>query len=301
MPRTVADNRLVVAVTVAVSAWLLADPASVPANAQSAAVVIWHDDFESGTPLSQRYFEYDDAAGRFAPVPGVGLNGSVGMRAAYEAGNADAGYLHQTFGRSPLSSRAFPGNDFREVYWRLYVRNETGWRGNPYKLSRVTSIGSSAWAQAMIAHNWGDGTGEALTIDPATGINANGQLATTGYNDFTHLRWLGLLRGITPVFATSGAGHWYCVEAHVKLNSPGSSDGVFEFWVDGNLEARNGNLNWVGTWTAYGINMVMVENYWNGGPTTGQTRYVDELVVSTGRIGCGLTIPPQAPQNVRIR
>jgi hypothetical protein len=221
------------------------------------------------------------------------------MKVVYQPGVEDAGYLHLTFGRNPVNSQSNSTTDFREVYWRLYLRNEVGWSGNPYKLSRVTSFANANWAQAMIGHIWGDGTGSDLIMDPASGINANGQLATTGYNDFANLQWLGLVRGQTQIFATANAGHWYCVESHVKLNTPGASDGVFEFWIDGNLEASSSDLNWVGPWTQYGINVLMIENYWNNGAPSQQVRYLDELMLATSRIGC-LTNAPAAPTNLQI-
>ena len=271
-----------------------------PAAAQGGPTIIWYDSFDDQTPLEQKYFEYDDAGGRFAVVAGVGVNGSPGLRAVYAAGVEDAGHLHRTFGRNPVNSQGHSTTDFREVYWRLFVKNEAGWSGNPFKLSRVTSFANRSWAQAMIAHVWAAASGTTLMLDPASGVDGNGQLVTTGYNDFAHLRWLGGRDGTTRVFDASNAGHWYCVESHVKLNSPGASDGVFEFWVDGKLEAGRSDLNWVGTWAQYGINILMVENYWNGGPRTQQTRYIDELAVATGRIGCAAGLSPQPPTNVRV-
>jgi hypothetical protein len=76
------------------------------------------------------------------------------------------------------------------------------------------------------------------------------------------------------------------VEVHVRLNDAGQTNGVFEYWLDGVLEARKATLNWVGAFAAYGINAVFVENYWNTGSPVAQERYFDNLVVSTQRIGC---------------
>ena len=56
--------------------------------------------------------------------------------------------------------------------------------------------------------------------------------------------------------------------------------------VNGTLDARETGLNWVGSYSAYGINAVFFENYWNTGSPVAQERYFDNLVVSTQRIGC---------------
>ena len=117
-------------------------------------------------------------------------------------------------------------------------------------------------------------------------MDPDGNVVTTRYNDFENLSWLGNLRGVTPIFAADHAGKWFCIEVHVRLNDPGQSNGIHEFWIDGNLEARRTGLNFVGTYADYGINAVYLENYWNGGSPKQQERYFDSFVVSTKRIGC---------------
>lgn len=262
--------------------------------------VLWCDDFEDATPLSQKYFEYDNNGGDFIPAAGAGLAGSKGMQVKWQQGEVDAGNIKRTFGRSPVNSQSHSSQDFREIYWRIYVKTQDGWTGNPYKLSRATIFAQSNWAQAMIAHIWGDGTGDTLMSDPTTGIDVNGNLVTTTWNDFANLRWLGYRRGTTPVFALAYAGVWHSIEAHVKLNTPGYSDGVFEFWIDGNLESQRTDLNWVDTWQEYGINGVFFENYWNGGAPNERVRYFDNIVISTKRIGSLDTTRPAPPKNLTI-
>lgn len=253
------------------------------------AAWIWCDDFEQDR-LSG-YFEYVSNNGSFTRATGVGVGGSTGMRARWSAaGQVSAGNLKLAFGRTP-SSYMRPVDagtqNYREVFWRVYVRNEPAWTGGGgYKFSRAISFANSNWAEAMIAHLWTGGTTSVLTIDPASGTDASGNLRTTQYNDFANLRWLGSASGRTPIFDSSHVGQWYCVEAHVRLNDAGQSNGVFEFWVDGNLEARRSDLNWVGSYADYGINSVFLENYWNDGAPKAQERYFDRFVVSTQPIGC---------------
>jgi hypothetical protein len=121
--------------------------------------------------------------------------------------------------------------------------------------------------------------------DPA-GCVAGSTVECSGYNDFAHLQWLGQMPGTTPIFATAGSGVWRCIEGHARLNTPGSSDGVFEFWIDGNLENHREDFDWRGSWQGYGINAVFFENYWNSGSPLLQRRYFDDLAIATERIGC---------------
>ena len=254
---------------------------------------LWCDDFESDRLAS--YFERDDAGGRFARVAGVGAEGSSGMRAIYATSpQTSSGSLKLALGRTPQPyfRPADAGTaTYRELYWRLYVRYPAGWQGGGAdKLSRATSfVSADSWAQAMIAHVWsgGDsGSWDYLYIDPASGTDSVGAIRTTTYNDFTNLRWLGSARGTAALFSPASIGRWHCVEAHARLNDAGAANGLFELWVDGQPDARREALNWVGSYSTYGINAVFIENYWNAGSPVVQERYLDNLVVSTQRIGC---------------
>ena len=250
---------------------------------------IFCDDFDGGTPLRRkgRYFEYDDNGGGFVIVEGIGINASSGMRTIFQAGEVGAGSLKLAFGRVP--SRYFDmgirnTEDFRDIYYRIYMKEQAGWQGSPAKLSRATVFADSNWSQAMIAHLWS--SGDYLLIDPASGVDEYGNVVTTKYNDFANLHWLGNKRGTTPIFDPGYDDRWYCIETHVRLNDPGKSNGIQEFWIDGNLEARRDGLNFVGSYTSYGINAIFIENYWNAGSVKQQERYFDNFVVSTERIGC---------------
>ncbi len=255
---------------------------------------IWCDDFERDRLAS--YFEYEDVGGAFSRAPGVGRAGSYGMRVRLRRGTVEAGNLKVAFGRTP--SRYMRPVDrgtarFREVYWRVWVRMANGWRnGRDSKLSRATILAGANWSQAAIGHVWTGGRGnEYLAVDPASGTDAAGNVVTRKYNDFPRLRWLGYDTGRTAVFGSGRTGRWQCIEARMRLNDPGRANGVFELWIDDALEARRTGLDWVGSYDAFGINAVFLENYWNDGSPAEQERFFDNFVVSTQRIGCDGTPP----------
>src|SRR5690606_37949124 len=108
-----------------------------------------------------RYFEYNNGGGSFTRASGVGVDGSHGMRVRFNRGQVDAGSLKLAIGATP-SSYFRPVDDgrtkYREIYWRMYVKNAPNWvGGGGGKLSRATSIVSSSWSQSMIAHVWSGG------------------------------------------------------------------------------------------------------------------------------------------------
>jgi len=273
------------------------------------AAWIWCDDFEANRLAS--YFEYDNRAGDFVPMSSLGVNGSTGMRVIYRPGQSSAGGMKLAFGLTPDPYfRVVDAGTakYREVYWRMYVKNQSGWTGGGAdKLSRAIVFANSNWAEAALGHVWsGSSPGpdqDYLIIDPASGTDAAGNLQTTSYNDIAHFRWLGGEKGTTPLFNSANVGQWHCVEAHMKLNTAGQSDGLFEFWVDGSLNAQHTGLNWLGSYSAFGINAIFFENYWNATSPVVQQRYFDNIVVSTQPIGCGsvtTTALPAAPTGLTI-
>lgn len=254
--------------------------------------IIFCDDFESEAPLKERYYEYDDDEGDFVRLKNVGRNGSAGMRVIWQPGEMSAGSLKKSFGRTPDEyigkHAAFPGKDFNEIYWRIDIKRQDGWEGGGgEKLTRAMAFAGPHWCQGMIGHLWS--SGDFLVMDPASGIDDNGTLRSTRYNDFAKLRWLGNKKGTTALFSDANAGEWYCVVGHVKLNTPGKADGVFEFWIDNELQAGSYHLNWHGNWNAdtgnYKINAVFFENYWSGAPKL-QERYFDNILISTKPVKC---------------
>ena len=256
--------------------------------------IIFHDRFETTPTAPSPYFEYNPANGSFIWSANSGMGGGGGMRCLYHSGQVTAGGLSLVFGGSPFNGGLRRSETFREIYWRIYVKHQSGWTGNPAKLARATCLATPNWSQGFIAHVWG-GKGDTLCIDPASGIT-DGHRVSVKYNDFDHLRWLGLRNAQTPIFNTRESGRWVCVESHVRLNTPGKQDGIFELSIDGKLEAARSDLDWHGKWNDYGINAVFIENYWNSGSVKEQTRWFDDFVVSTAPIG-----PITAESSPKIR
>lgn len=259
---------------------------------------IFCDDFE--TDRLSHYFEYSHPDSSFERTDSVGVLGSWAMRVHFKKGQVDAGSLKLAFGKTPSPYlRAIDSGTtiYREIYWRVFLRNDSTWTGGGGdKLSRAQVLASSAWSQAMGAPVWSAGGtppgSNYLAIDPYSGSDSAGRLTTNTYNDFPHLRWLGAARGATPIFDQAHVGRWYCIEAHIRLNDAGQSNGMFELWIDDWLEARRIDLNWVGRFADYGLNTVFFENYWNSGSPVAQDRYLDNVIVSTRRVGCGRLIAP---------
>jgi hypothetical protein len=81
---------------------------------------------------------------------------------------------------------------------------------------------------------------------------------------------------------------WYCIEGHVKLNTPGANDGVLDGWVDGAPAFTRVDLRFRDTAALHVDDFWM--NIYSGGKAPSPERLdltLDEVVVSAvGRVGC---------------
>lgn len=239
--------------------------------------VIWYDDFDTS-------LTYGESSGDLVSTMSFGESGRSKL-SHYKQGSRGQGGCKVFFGDSPTGNPVIKrGNTYQDVYWRIYVKHQDGWTGGgPAKLSRATSLVSSNWAQAMIAHVWS--VGNTLTLDPARGV-VGSDIVTTRYNDFENLKWLGNRPHASfQIHSTEESGWWVCVESRAKLNAPGQSDGLNQLWLDGRLESERRNLNWRGSYTQHGINAVFLESYWNDGSPVTQSRWFENFVISTEPIG----------------
>ena len=87
---------------------------------------------------------------------------------------------------------------------------------------------------------------------------------------------------------------WYCIESEMKLNTPGKSDGHIRTWINGNLANEKLNIDIRGN-ESNKLNSVLFGGWYSNGargdnpqtdPANISVRYIDDVVVSTKRIGC---------------
>ena len=79
---------------------------------------------------------------------------------------------------------------------------------------------------------------------------------------------------------------WYCIEQHVRLNTPGEPDGVLEVWIDGRRAFEKRDIRYRTT-PALKIDRVWM-NVYHGGTTPAHADlhlYLDNVVVARRYIG----------------
>lgn len=265
---------------------------------------LWCDDFEDDSALEQNYFEVKRADGRYGVRTDHAFGGSGSLRSDWSPGTSDAGNLKLSFGKTPVAPTRYTDQNFDEVYWRFYMMVDERWQGQGNKVARATIFSGNNWSQAMIGHVW-QGSELNLAIDPVSGTarpETSTDVITTRYNDFDNFKWLGKAETTTNVYAEDTRTEWFCIETSIKLNSLGQTDGNFKMWINDSLEAERSNLNWRSSFDTYGINAIFLENYKGGGSSNDQSRYIDNFIVSTERIGCASPekSPPITPPNLDV-
>jgi hypothetical protein len=251
---------------------------------------IFCEDFEEAYNPAAVFFDYADSDGNFVPTFDGGASGLGAMKAHYREGVEGAGFMSVSFGANPINIEGRPGHasddTFDEVYWRFRIRMQDGWPdAGPHNLTRISAFAQSNWGQAMVASFSSKGDDVQLEASAASCVQ-QGEVACAGIDDAQSLEPLGTLVGDTPVFSSGRGGQWQCIEAHVRLNTPGEIDGVFEMWVDGKLEGSSEGVDWRGSWSEFGLNLLSIENLWVGGAPADLDRWFDDLVISTQPIGC---------------
>jgi hypothetical protein len=237
----------------------------------SQAAVYWEDGFEPGkTGFS--------LAGGMSYTTNPLRSGSQALKEYFC--NADTSQC------GSYSHRSFPGSS--EVYGRFFFRMQSGFK--------VSSIGTKLF-------NFDGGS-------PSGGKKHNFWLEMR--NGSTNLSVIASGIPVNGIYNAKAYGssfsfspdQWYCVETHIKENTPDLANGLLELWVNGSQVLYAPNQMFMQT----GINATDEK-------LTASTLYVqlgygylywDDIAVGTTRIGCSVSLstdsaPPATPVGVGVQ
>jgi hypothetical protein len=186
--------------------------------------------------------------------------------------------------------------DTSEAYLRYYLRLGPEWANSPDsgKLPGLAgTYGRAAWGgRGWHGMEGWSARGSFLKTAPA-GHPARPYLTLASY--VYHSKSASGYGEIFPWGGSYGAalvqpGRWYCVEQHVKLNTPGREDGVLRAWVDGQPVFERRDLRLRDT-AAVGIENAWMDLYMGGSQTAlrDMSIQIGQVVVATQYIG------PMAP------
>ncbi len=205
-----------------------------------------------------------------------GGKGSSGLRHFIGSGNVNNSGSTAIYFNTPQ----------RELWVRWYIRFEKGWTWSGLKEFKMLYFYTDGSLAPYFNFPWGDN---------------NVRLYTQGGGgtdeSCTNCGWQTLYGG------TASDGSWHAFEVHLKLNNPGTTDGIFEFWIDGVRKIGNTNVNYTGAGNPTGfVRFELGDNGSNFWPTPGchPVDYDDVAISNTGYIGpLSDAARPSAPTSLR--
>jgi len=234
------------------------------------AIIIIQDGFESGD-LSQWGFQSDAGSGRYSLTtdPTRVKSGTHSLQVLFTPTN--------TYG---MITRWFmPGYD--EVYVKFNVMFEENF-DESYGLHFLTIAGNnindqySSWGKPAIVPN---GTDYFYAgVDPEF---INGDAPLKPFHFYTYWPDMSCCYG-NRFYQTAPkiplvSGQWQEVIFHIKLNTPGQSDGSQALWINGVKKIDVQNMRWRTT-TDLRLNEIRFDDYMSQGPKT-EHLWVDDVTV----------------------
>ena len=271
-----------------------------PDPLKKAPGVFYFDDLETESDLRKNYHDTGLKSGRFTVNAKDAFSGSKGLEMAYisiedmkKAGHKDpgsAGWIWRFFGDNPKTSR-IPASERKKhkvAVARWYHKFPEGFkpRGGthyPPKMARMRVFTRGAWGGAYTYLYWIGGKDGHLSLERHT------------RSPKAHREWLP---NYTTNFKFSNPvnqGRWIHFEMRIEIGDKGRSDN-WQAWADGILIGEAGNDDMSGGWQDFCLNGMSWDTYWNGGSPVAQSRFYDDLSLSTKPMG-----PARTPLNPVIQ
>lgn len=179
------------------------------------------------------------------------------------------------------------GTKVEEVWLRFYSRFDSagGWP-------------TSGWETKLALLNLTDGQSSERRYQVFLIVN-NQQQYVPVYSNISSWVFNHLQPNVGPR-PVARLGQWDKLKMFVRLNTPGSSNGIIRLWVNDQLTVDYSNVNIRGG-TAYGMNKLLLSSYSNTRNPGPQYQWWDSWTMSASDPDGGSTpVGPAAPTGVRI-
>ncbi len=237
----------------------------------------WGDDWTSGSNSQMIEVVSEDDNRLFEPFQ----NNAIRLRVA-AGDNYGASLIYKFMDKT--------GEEPEEIYFRYYLRFADDWLPTYNgKLPGVSgTYGVAGWGGRPSDGTNGWSARGTYMVPIASGNPFEDHTAIGNY--VYHADMEGTYGDI--VLYTDGCrgilnkNKWYSVEQYVKMNSPGTNDGIIKAWIDGKLAYESDD------WRFRTVDSLKIEQIWmnlyHGGtavPPTDIHLYIDNVVIARSYIG----------------
>jgi len=250
---------------------------------KSAPGVFFHEDLETLANLRDRFQDANEADGHFGISNKEAFSGSRSLEQRYGPGQAE-GWVWRQFGDNPHAS----GIRDRKHYWtvvaRWYHKFEEGFTPRdgkffPQKMARMRCFNGQQWMGAYTVLFWFSGPDAHMSIERHTFVpDADRPWPPSHFANWYFSR-------------PENVGRWIHFELRVAVGPEKHSDRI-QAWADGILVCDIENDDTAAGYREFGLNGMSWDTYWAGNSPREQSRFYDDLVLSTRPIG-----PARTPLN----
>ncbi len=249
--------------------------------------VFFAENLETISKLSDRFQDVSTNNGHFDLSTRDHLSGNFSIQQEYlpltDYGSGEdpggAGWATRFFGDSPMFTSTIP-NDQKKPYptlvARWYHKYEEGFQPRdgywPNKNARMRCYGYGDYNSIYAVYFWTDGLDGHLSMEAST--KAPGAHRDWVPNHYTNFFYSD----------AQNVGRWVHYEMRLSLGEGRNSDRL-QAWADGLLICDVAGHDIASGYRDQTINAMMWDCYWNGGSPKRQSRYYDDLVMSTEPVG----------------
>ncbi|MFH1068001.1 MAG: hypothetical protein V1794_00135 [Candidatus Glassbacteria bacterium] len=262
-------------------------PAS-PEPLADAPGVFFHESFESIPSLDRSFHDLGTDNGRFRIENGEALSGGRALvqtyipltqyTAAEDPGSA--GWAWRMFGDSPYGSSLIPADQkhpFTTIVARWYHKFAEGFQPRdgkyfPPKMARLRCFTPDNWSGMYSIYFWIGGEDGHLSIERKTDLPQ------------AHRDWQPNFEADFRFSDPVNVGRWIHFELRLELGQGTRADRV-QAWADGLLVCDVAGDDLAAGWREFTPNGMAWDCYWNGGSPVEQSRYYDDVMLSTERVG----------------
>lgn len=249
--------------------------------------VFFYENLETIADLSNSFHDIGRDNGRFLISRADAMSGRKSIQQKYlpitsypdNLTASEAGWAWRMFGENPFYLTSIPEEQkkpYPTVIARWYHKFEEGFQPRdgkhfPPKMARMRCF-NGGWSGIFSIYFWIGGDDGHISIERKTTVpNTHREWQPNHYAKF---------RFSDPV----NIGRWIHFELRVSLGESLRSDRV-QAWADGVLVCDVANDDLAAGLGSFTPNGMSWDCYWNGGSPVEQSRYYDDLMLSTERIG----------------